>query len=74
MKKIITMSTNNEKYKKWHKDPSNWRLGIFYFNKKDKRLFPSKGLKPMGWTINFINPRSILLFFWLIVGHSYIKI
>jgi uncharacterized membrane protein len=36
----------------WRKDPSNWVWGIFYFNKEDKRLFPTKRVKELGWTIN----------------------
>lgn len=44
----------------WHNDPSNWILGIFYFNKKDKRIFPPKRIIQLGWTINFANPMSIL--------------
>jgi uncharacterized membrane protein len=30
----------NEIINQWHDDSSNWKLGIFYFNKKDKRVFP----------------------------------
>ena len=44
---------------KWHKDPSNWKLVVFYFNKEDKRIFPPKRSR-FGWTINFANPKSIL--------------
>ena len=43
----------------WHDDPANWKLGIFYFNKEDTRLFPPKRFG-IGWTINFANPNSIL--------------
>jgi len=35
----------------WHKDPKNWKWGIFYYNKKDKRLFPPKKIKALGWTV-----------------------
>ena len=41
---------------KWHDDPKYWKLGIFYFNKEDKRLVISKRLKLFGWTLNFANP------------------
>ncbi len=44
----------------WHDDPSNWKLGIFYFNKDDKRIFPPKRMKYTGWTVNFANPYSII--------------
>ena len=40
-------------------DPKYWILGILYFNKKDKRIFPPKRIKQMGWTVNFANPTSI---------------
>lgn len=43
-------------------DPKNWKYGIFYFNPNDKRLFPPKRNPYMGWTVNFANPKSILLF------------
>jgi uncharacterized membrane protein len=58
---------NNEMYNKWHNDPSNWKLGIFYFNSKDKRLFPPKRLKMLGWTVNFANPISILTILLIII-------
>ncbi len=45
----------------WYKDPNNWKWGIFYFNKDDKRIFPPKRYGPFGCTINFLNPISILL-------------
>ena len=45
----------------WHEDPSNWKPGVFYFNRADKRLLPPKRVKAMGWTVNFANPVSILV-------------
>lgn len=44
----------------WHKDPANWKWGIFYYNKNDKRIFPPKRVAAFGWTVNFANPYSIL--------------
>jgi len=46
----------------WHNDPSNWIWGLFYYNKKDKRIFPPKRFAFFGWTINFANPLSVLVF------------
>ena len=58
------MEQNNnptqETLDQWHNDPSNWKLGIFYYNKQDKRLLPPKRIKQLGWTVNFANPMSIL--------------
>lgn len=45
----------------WNQDPENWIWGIFYYNREDKRMFPSKRVKEMGWTINFANPNSVFL-------------
>ena len=47
----------------WHDDPSNWKLGVFYYNKKDKRIFCNqKRIRGFGWTINFANPFSVTAF------------
>jgi len=58
------METNERPSKEtsdaWHDDPENWKLGIFYYNKLDKRIFPPKRMKYFGWTVNFANPYSYL--------------
>lgn len=56
-----------ETLEKWHKDPNNWRFGIFYFNKEDKRLLPPKRQEWMGWTVNLANLKSILLLVGIIL-------
>ena len=53
---------SRETLEKWHKDPNNWKFGIFYFNKEDKRLLPPKRQEWMGWTVNFANLKSVLFF------------
>lgn len=53
---------SQELLNQWHKDPTNWKLGMFYFNKKDKRIFPPKRISRTGWTVNFANPLSVLVF------------
>lgn len=57
------MKYNNEPSEEekdnWRNDPNNWVLGLFYYNPKDKRLFPPKRIKYIGWTINFANPNSV---------------
>jgi len=37
-------------------DPSNYKLGIFYFNRKDKRTIVPKRYRLLGWTVNFARP------------------
>lgn len=49
---------DKETAEKWHKDPNNWIWRIFYYNKKDNRLFVSKKAEWMGTTLNFANPKS----------------
>jgi uncharacterized membrane protein len=56
-----------EMLENWNKDPNNWKWGWIYFNKKDKRIFPPKKNKIMGWTVNFANPISIITFIALSV-------
>ena len=59
---------SKETLDQWHKDPTNWRLGIFYFNKLDKRIFPPKKLRAFGWTVNFANPLSVLAILGIIIA------
>ena len=47
-------------------DSAQYKWGIFYYNPNDKRIFPPKRNKNLGWTINFANPYSILAFVALI--------
>lgn len=58
----IPEKPSKETLEKWHKDPDNWRCGIFYYNKQDKRLLPPKRCEWMGWTVNFANTKSVLFF------------
>jgi uncharacterized membrane protein len=48
------------------KDPSHWKMGLFYFNMKDKRLFVPKRFG-IGLTLNFGNPGAFLIAAFLIV-------
>ena len=65
---------NEETLEQWHKDPSNWVFGIFYFNKKDKRIFPPKKFRAFGWTVNFANPLSVLSLLGVIIIITVIQI
>ena len=62
-----TEKPTRETFNAWHDDPKNWKLGVFYFNKSDKRIFPPKRIQGMGWTVNFANPYSILSIIGIIV-------
>jgi uncharacterized membrane protein len=58
---------DKETLEKWHKDPNNWKWGCIYFNKEDQRLLPPKRIAWMGWTVNFANLKSVLLFIALLI-------
>lgn len=51
----------------------NWKWGLFYYNKKDKRVFIEKPNPEYGVTLNFANPKAYLallsavLFFGFVV-------
>ncbi len=56
-----------ETLNKWHKDSNNWKFGYIYYNKDDKRIFPPKRIKWMGWTVNFANTKSVIVFLIAII-------
>jgi uncharacterized membrane protein len=56
-----------ETKERWHQDPNNWIWGLFYYNKEDKRLLPPKRIPFMGWTVNFANRNSVLLFVFIML-------
>lgn len=58
---------SQETKEKWHIDPNNWIWGMFYYNKEDKRLLPPKRIAWMGWTVNFANRNSVLLFVFVLL-------
>jgi uncharacterized membrane protein len=45
-------------------DPENYRLVIFYFNRKDKRVIVPKRNRMLGWTVNFAHPYA----YWWMAG------
>ncbi len=42
-------------------DSDYYKLGIFYFNPKDKRVILPKMNAALGWTLNFGNPISYII-------------
>jgi uncharacterized membrane protein len=58
----IPEKPSKETLEKWHKDPNNWKYGMFYYNKEDRRLLPPKRQEWMGSTVNFANRKSVLFF------------
>lgn len=62
------MATSFEQSEQWRKDPANWKWGIFYYNKDDKRILPPKKYKWMGWTVNFANAYSVLFMLALLMA------
>jgi uncharacterized membrane protein len=48
-------------------DPTNYKWGIFYFNRKDSRIMVPKRSRSMGWTMNFANIYTYLFIFGIIL-------
>lgn len=69
LKPSSDMKTNFDKINSDNeiKNPSNYKWGIFYFNKRDKRVLLPKYQSERGWTINFANPLSFLFILALIL-------
>lgn len=44
-----------------HRDPDNWKLGIFYYCPQDSRWFVPKKISLFGITPNFANPKAYLI-------------
>jgi len=55
---------SNEDRARWHADQTNWKWGVFYFNKKDPRIWLPKKNPWFGWTVNFSHPGAWL---WILV-------
>ena len=54
-------------------DNENFKWGLFYFNRKDSRIFVPKGHYLRGWTLNFANPFSYFVLSLLVVVFVLIK-
>jgi uncharacterized membrane protein len=62
--------TSQENKDKWHADSNNWKLGILYFNKEDKRIIVPKRIGFLGWTVNFATPIVyVILIGFLCIGY-----
>lgn len=48
-------------------DPTNYKWGIIYFNRNDRRIMVPKRSKSMGWTLNFANFYSYILLILIFV-------
>src|SRR5262249_2571145 len=41
------------------RDPSHWKLGLFYFCRQDPRIIVPKRRRSLGWTVTFARPLAI---------------
>jgi hypothetical protein len=54
---------SQEQIEKWHNDPNNWKLGLFYFNKEDNPFWLIKNRS--GWEQLSISPiENHITFYW----------
>jgi uncharacterized membrane protein len=47
-------------------DATQYRWGIFYFNRKDKRVVVPKRYRFLGFTVNFARPGAYFIIFALL--------
>jgi uncharacterized membrane protein len=57
----------NEKFDPMVDDPGNYRYGIFYFNRNDRRRVVTKRNRLLGVTFNFAHPYA----WWWVTGISF---
>jgi uncharacterized membrane protein len=58
---------SKETLENWRKDDKYWKLGCFYYNPEDQRILPPKRIAWMGWTVNFANKKSLIVFIAIMV-------
>jgi uncharacterized membrane protein len=63
---------SQETLQSWHDDTKNWKWGLLYYNKKDKRIFLEKKNPDYGITINFANPKSYMTILAMILFFGFI--
>jgi uncharacterized membrane protein len=51
----------------FHRDPNNWKWGIFYYNPEDERVFLPKKNPLMGITINFAKRQAYIFTFFVLL-------
>ena len=57
------MENDNKTIDEFIRDKQNWKLGLFYFNRADKRTIVPSRRKGLGPTLNFASSYTILLLF-----------
>ena len=55
----IPENPNKETLEKWHNNPKNWKMGLFYYNPEDPRGLVSKRNENLGATINFAHKSTV---------------
>lgn len=66
------MQPSQEQQDNWHKDPNNWKLGMFYYNPEDPRGIIPKKIQWMGLTINFANTKAVIGFFLMMIFFGFV--
>ena len=53
-------------FDRFHANPDNWKLGIFYFCRADQRIVVPKRIRGLGWTLNLARPLAVPFLIFLI--------
>jgi len=55
-------------FDRFHANPANWKLGIFYFCRTDPRIVVPKRIRGLGWTLNLARPLALPFLIYLIAA------
>jgi len=50
----------SEQNQKEYQNINNWKWGIFYYSKRDSRVWAPKQINKLGWTLNFAKRMSYI--------------
>jgi len=55
-------------FDRFHANPDNWKLGIFYFCRADSRIVVPKRIRGLGWTLNLARPLALPFLIYLVAA------
>jgi uncharacterized membrane protein len=61
------MDKNKETLEEFIQDNKNWKLGLFYFNRADKRTIVPNRRQGLGQTLNFASIYTLFLLIGTII-------
>lgn len=57
-----------------HKNPLNWKMGVFYYNPKDTRILLPKKNPMLGFTLNWARPAAYIALALIIAAIIFLSV